>query len=215
MPQAGKRWRHVIINTKCTWHHGDARGFRSREHRIHSSGDYRHRPPKGEHEGLLRYRNEHSGDEVHIDRELRPRIGLALREKLLGCEHRVLCVAVSKVHAHFLVELPDNILRIRAIVGDAKRHASRQVKNELPGSIWAAGGTYKPVRNRDHQLSAFEYILYDQGPDAWTWSERDRSKDGRFARQRPSDRAKTPHAGAKRSVGRSPKRSAAPAPPAR
>jgi hypothetical protein len=51
MAQPGMLWRHVIINTFCTWLHSDERGFRSRKHRIHSSGDYRRRPPKGEHAG--------------------------------------------------------------------------------------------------------------------------------------------------------------------
>jgi REP element-mobilizing transposase RayT len=199
MPNPGKRWRHVIINTKCSWHHGDARGFRSRRHRIHSSGDYKHRPPKGEHEGLLNYRTEQSGKEVRIAIDLRPTIGKALAEKLTACGHQILCVALTKVHAHFLVELPDNIIRVRAIVGEAKRYSSRQVKAQLPGSVWAARGKYKPVDSRQHLLAAFEYILYEQGDDAWTWSARDRLPGGRFARKRPLKYTTTPHAGAQRS----------------
>jgi hypothetical protein len=45
-------WRHVIISTRRSWLHGDAREFRSRRHRIHSLGDYRNIPPAGEHAGL-------------------------------------------------------------------------------------------------------------------------------------------------------------------
>ena len=26
MPDAAKIWRHVIVNTRCTWLHGDERG---------------------------------------------------------------------------------------------------------------------------------------------------------------------------------------------
>jgi hypothetical protein len=43
----GNKWRHVIIKTRSSWLHGDERGFRDRGHRIHSSGDYKHGPPKG------------------------------------------------------------------------------------------------------------------------------------------------------------------------
>ena len=115
---------------------------------------------------------------------LRPIIGRVLADHLIQSGHQVLVIAVTKVHAHLLVELPDNILRIRAIVGEAKRVASRAVKEKLAGSIWAAGGTYKPVKSREHQRSAYEYILYDQGPGAWTWSFKDGTSEGQFRRTR-------------------------------
>ncbi|HSZ58001.1 MAG TPA: hypothetical protein VK797_20225 [Tepidisphaeraceae bacterium] len=111
MPAPGKKWRHVIINTRSSWLHGDERGFRNRGHRIH--------------------------------------------------------------------------LKIKAIVGDAKRKASRAVKRELPGTIWAAGGTYKRVKSRQHQRSAYNYILYDQGRSAWTWSFKDAAPEGCTGRKRP------------------------------
>ena len=180
MPSTGKKWRRVIINTKSSWLHGDPRGFRHRGHRIHSSGDYRKPPPEGEHWKLFGYQIGKSRPEVHFANELRRMIGTALRDDLKAKGHRVLTVAVGKVHAHALVELPDNILRIRAIVGDAKRRSSRAVRQYLPGSIWAAGGTYKPVESRAHQRRAFRYILYDQGPGAWTWSFQDKSGEGQF-----------------------------------
>jgi hypothetical protein len=190
MPVPGKRWRHVIINTRCTWHHGDQRGFRSRGHRIHSSGDYKNPPPRGEHAGLYRYRTERAGPEVHLPFELRPVIGRAIAEFFRTSPHRLLTVAVGKVHVHALIELPDRLPTIKQVVGDAKRHSSRIVKNELPGSIWAAGGTFKPVDNPAHQRAARDYILYDQGPDAWTWCYRDKTSDGCFGRKRPSKRAR-------------------------
>src|SRR5258706_1855971 len=119
MPAAGKKWRHVIINTRSSWLHGDPRGFRDRDHRTHSSGDYRRPPPRGEHGGLYNHRQRHAGPEVHLPHALRPMIGRAMLAYLAACEHRVLAVAVTKVHAHVLVELPNNILRIRDIVGQA------------------------------------------------------------------------------------------------
>jgi hypothetical protein len=64
IPNIPLRWRHIVCNTKCSWLPGDDRGFRSREHRIHSSGDYKNPPPKNEHEGLRRYQEEKSGETV-------------------------------------------------------------------------------------------------------------------------------------------------------
>jgi hypothetical protein len=52
MPLIRRCWRHIIVNTKNTWFHGDDRAVRDRDHRIHSSGDYKNPPPEGEHAGL-------------------------------------------------------------------------------------------------------------------------------------------------------------------
>jgi REP element-mobilizing transposase RayT len=183
MPSPGNRWRHVIINTHSTWLHGDPRGFRDRGHRTHSSGDYRRPPPRGEHDGLHRYRIGRSSPEIHLARDLRPLLGRSLVAYFLAAEYRVLAVAVTKVHAHLLVEIPDNIQKVRAIIGQAKRLSSRAVKQTIPGSVWAAGGTYKPMGSRNHQRSVHGYILYDQGPGAWTWSFQDGSEEGQFLRR--------------------------------
>ena len=107
--------------------------------------------------------------------------------------YRVLAIAVGKMHTHGLVELPEDLQRVKAVVGEAKRKSSRAVKKELPGSVWAAGGTYKPVERAGHLESAFGYILYDQGPDAWTWSFRDRSSEGMFGRKCPAIAKKRSH----------------------
>ena len=187
MPSTGKRWRHVIVSTRCSWLHGDPRGFRSRKHRIHSSGDYKNPPPRGEHKGLFVYHDVRDGEEVHIPPEARATVGQAIVHCLRSQGHRVVAVAVAKVHGHSLVELPDDMRVVRATVGEAKRKSSRAVKDLLPGSVWSAGGTYKPVDNRGHLHSSYGYILYDQGPEAWTWSFRDGSDQGTFGRTRPTD----------------------------
>src|SRR5205814_1318626 len=133
MPKRGMSWRHVIINTKNTWLHGDERGFRSRKHRIHSSGDYRNPPPKGEHRALHEYQLERAGEEVTIPQELRARIGQALLTYLRNQNHCVLALAVAKVHAHAVVELPTARSTVKRIIGEAKRGASRAVTSELSG----------------------------------------------------------------------------------
>jgi hypothetical protein len=185
MPNPPLRWRHIIVNTKNTWLHGDERGFRDRKHRIHSTGDYKNPPPPGEHAGLHRYFSERAGDEVVLEQEVRPLIGRAMLELLRGEKHRVGCMAVGKVHAHYLVELPDDYPLVKRIAGDAKHYASRAVSDILPGAIWAAGGTYLRIKDREHLKNAYDYILYEQGPEAWTWSMRDGSDEGCFARKRP------------------------------
>jgi len=178
------RWRHVIINTKNSWLHGDERGFRSRGHRIHSSGDYKHRPPKNEHAGLLKFHQKRSGEEVHIPRELRPIVGRAILEYCKSINVRVAAIAVGKVHAHVLAELLDDYGKVREIVGHAKRKSSRAVKEWLPGSVWSSGGTYEEVNDRKHLDAAHDYLLFDQGAGAWTWSYLDGSNEGKFGRKR-------------------------------
>lgn len=134
---------------------------------------------------MLRYQQARAGDEVHLPLEVRPVIGRTIVEYLTADGHRVLAVAAAKVHVHALVELPDRMTMVRQIMGHAKRHSSRAVKRVLPGSVWGEGGKFKRIADRNHQKAAFEYILYDQGADAWTWSYRDGSLEGVFGRKRP------------------------------
>jgi len=81
--------------------------------------------------------------------------------------------AVDGRHAHMLVKLPDHPPTMRAIVGQAKRVASKSIRKQLPGKVWATGGKFKRIRDRQHQVNSFKYILYEQGPGAWAWSLRD------------------------------------------
>src|SRR6266496_2426634 len=186
MPQAGMRWRHLIFNTKGTWLHGDQRGFRNRRHRIHSSGDYKHPPPRGEHANLLLYMKDRSSGEVTIPYASRAVIGRAIVGYLQSMGLRVLAVAIAKVHGHALVELKDDIRVVKFFMGELKRKSSRAVKKELPGSVWSAGGQPEPVDTPSHLRAAHDYIIYDQGAGAWTWSYKDATLDGVYARQRPA-----------------------------
>ena len=76
-------WRHVTLNTKNSWLPGDERGFRNRDHRIHSTGDYKTPPPKQEHAGLRRYNETGAGDMIEIEAALRPLIVRAFTTWLL------------------------------------------------------------------------------------------------------------------------------------
>lgn len=184
MSRPGKRWYHFVINTKGTWLHGDPRGFRNRAHRIHSSGDYKNPPPRGEHANLHTYMKQSSGAEVTIPRELRPIIGQEFVKYLIKDGHRITTFAVAKIHAHGLAELPRTLRQVRLIIGEAKRASSRAVRAQLPGSIWAAGLQPTCVNSDDHMRRANDYILYEQGAGAWTWSFHDGSLDGAFNRKR-------------------------------
>ena len=186
MPAPPPRWRHIIINTRNTWLHGDDRGFRSRGRRIRSSGDYKNRPPEGEHAGLYRYHDERSGAEVTLPKAVRPTVGRAIVAALRSTHHpHVLCVAVGKVHAHFLVRLPNDYGLVKRVAGQCKHHASGMISGSVPGAVWAEGGTFKMIKDEGHQRNAYGYILYDQGPEAWTWSFKDGSDEGMFGRKRP------------------------------
>ena len=170
MPE--KLLRHVTIHAHGTWLHGDPRGFRSRDHRIHSSGDYKNPPPIGEHAGLHRFHRERSDPPTYFPTELWPTLGNVLVRYLIDESHRVLIVSVSKTHVHLLVELPTPLEQVKMIIGFAKSRSSRAVKDEMPGSIWGEGGDFEPVLSAGHEANAFLYIQDEQGP-AWTWTHLD------------------------------------------
>ena len=112
-------------------------------------------------------------------------IGREIVRHLSGHGYRVLAVAVTKIHAHFLVELPGQLGEVKQIVGDAKRSSSRAVKAALPGAVWSAGGTFKRVLTSSHSMAVHDYVLYEQGRDAWSWIFRDGRLDGKYGRKRP------------------------------
>jgi REP element-mobilizing transposase RayT len=161
------RWRLVTISTYASWLPGDERGFRAKQHKIHSSGDYKHRPPKGEHAGLLRYAQSISGRPVFIPRRCRETVGKAILRKLRKLGYRVLSLSVCGMHAHFLVELPDDLRAIRHIIGQCKTVASHGVRNVLPGRVWAGGGDFQPVDDRRHHHNAYQYPFKQK--HAWAW----------------------------------------------
>jgi len=163
------RWRHVVVGTYRSWDVGDERGFRSRKHRIHSSGDYRSPPPPDEHKGLREYHRRNAAPRVEIPDHLRRKILGAFVRKLIELECVVIAASVSKKHAHFLVLMPDDYNRERWIAGKAKQISSYLVREEMPGRVWARGGRFKLIKDRKHQLNVFKYIWKRQERDAFTW----------------------------------------------
>jgi len=169
MPTPGRAWWHLILSTKCAWLHGDPRRFRSRDHRVHSSGDYHRRPPADEHEGLRRWHREHDGAPIVFAAGLRPRIGEALRTKCQKAGAQCLAISVGGMHAHLLVGWDDDYSNAKAFAGRLKQAASHAVRVELPGRVWAEGGRPIRVNGRPHQRNVFGYICDHAKEGAWVW----------------------------------------------
>lgn len=172
MPPQGFRWRHVNFGTLSSWLPGDKRGWRSRGHKRHSSGDYKNPPPADEHEGLRKWSERHAAPCVTIPNEARKPAALKIAEELHRRGHQILSVSVSGRHAHALVLLPNNIRLIRRIVGDCKKQSSKAIGRYLPGRVWAAGGNFKPVDTVAHQAEVYNYILDHLKEGAWVWTYR-------------------------------------------
>jgi REP element-mobilizing transposase RayT len=168
MPRPGLQWRHVIVSTYASWLPGDPRGFRSQDHKIHSSGDYQAPPPEGEHEGLHEYSKKMSGGAVLIPANLREVVGRAFLAKLQQKEMRVLALSVAGMHVHILAELPELFQRMHTIVGECKVAACLAVRKQMPGRLWARHGKFKLVDNPEYQKRVYKYILRQEG--AWLWS---------------------------------------------
>ena len=72
------------------------------------------------------------------------------------------------MHAHILVELPDNIPEIRRIIGLCKTAASHAIREQLAGRVWGRYGSFKLINDKRHHVNTFNYILVKQ--DDWVWS---------------------------------------------
>lgn len=163
-------WRHVIVSARCNWLHGDPRGFRSREHRIHSSGDYKSPPPPGEHAGLWRYHQRRSRDPVRIDFEFRAEIVRSFVLKLRKLQLSVITVSISRKHLHALVDLPSNPREARKEIGKCKQASSLECRIE--GRVWSEGGKYEPIRDKAHLHNTYHYIRGKQERGTVVWSHR-------------------------------------------
>jgi REP element-mobilizing transposase RayT len=168
MPRPGMCWRHVVLGTLNSWLPGDERGFRTRDHKLHSSGDYKSPPPPDEHAGLHRYAKKASGEPVIIPVSIRKVVGETILQHFEKAELRVLAIAVAGMHTHILVELPEDKKAAKQIVGRCKMKASHKIREQLPGRVWAAGGSLRRIRTVEYQRRAYRYILRQS--DAWIWS---------------------------------------------
>jgi len=170
--QPGQCWWHFCLHTRGTWLPGDPRGFRSRGHRIHSSGDYKSPPPLGENARLYAYHQARSKSTIHLSAEAQAAVGDRLLKKI---ENRfpLLAVAVGVTHAHIQMGYEDDYQLAKRFIGTLKQSTSRAVGRIMPGRIWADGGKPIRVRNRQHQRQLYQYIIDHHAERAWVWTYRD------------------------------------------
>jgi hypothetical protein len=148
-------------HTYGTWLPGDPRGFRTRHHREHIEGDYRHPPPKGKY--AARYEDAKrlmKRDPVYLTIEQRRLVVRLLVESLHRRNFDVATACVTDVHFHILARFPDH--NPRHWIGIAKKESSHFAKQEglgAEGGLWAVRTKSLPVNDRAHQLNAAKYIF--------------------------------------------------------
>jgi hypothetical protein len=170
-------------NTYGTWLPGDARGFRTPQHRQHVNGDYKNPPPDGTYAGLhANARASLTRDPVHLSVPLR---ALALDEFLISFRKwhvEVAALSVGKVHFHILGRFVDN--NPRRFVGLAKKESSAYLKQSghaPPGGLWAQKCECVPIAETGHFWKTFGYILDHVKQGSAVWSDPNRkSPDGSF-----------------------------------
>ncbi len=171
-PLAWRGWYHITASTYGTWLRGDLRGWRSRHHREHVEGDYRHPPPPELHEHRLqRSRRELKRPPIRLTPAQRAEAGQAL-VWVLTRQVQLLALACGPTHVHLLARF--GTARIRPLLGRAKRHASIALTPlEMPGRVWSRGLGIIPVKDRAHQLRVFRYVCEHRDEGAWVWTFRD------------------------------------------
>ena len=158
---------HGICHYHRQWIPADERGFRSRGHRIHSSGDYKNPPPENEHEGLRRWVNDHiTGEPVRLNDEQCAAVGAAFVEKLHRMHCTVIVLACGPSHLHVEFEpTEENVMRQ---LGKAKQFASLKCPNHS-GQLWAELSEVISIKDDNHANEVFGYIDEHRAEGAWIW----------------------------------------------
>ncbi|MFO0864971.1 MAG: hypothetical protein U0744_10020 [Gemmataceae bacterium] len=155
-----------MVSTYRSWLPGDKRGFRSRDHKIHSSGDYKEPPPLDEHAGLRAFHAK-DGSKVVIPFDVKELLGRKILAKFEKLDLRINAVSVSSTHSHWLAELPADRTEAKRVVGEIKAIAGQAVRKLIPGGIWARGAKLTPVDAPRYQRNVYFYIIRQD--DAWVW----------------------------------------------
>ncbi|MEX1088840.1 MAG: hypothetical protein WEC36_06395, partial [Phycisphaeraceae bacterium] len=146
------RWYHTQIWLYGHWLPGDAKGFRSRNHRVHSSGDYKQLPPAGEHAGLYRHAKALlKGQPITLTSAQRQCVGPLIVRWFELKELAIAAVSVGGAHAHLLGMLP--VGDEDAMIGKVKRYASAESSRRdamIPSKLFAGKGEPKRVENWPH-----------------------------------------------------------------
>ena len=154
------RWFHITSHSYRVWLHGDAHGFRTRHHREHLEGDYKNPPPPDKYE-QKRKRSVKLLKQASVIPEpaWRAIVGAAVKDKLITLGAQMLCMSMSATHAHVLAKMPQGPIP-RSWMGQAKKQSN--FISKVPGwtgKLWAVRSKVTPVKAREHQVNAFNYIL--------------------------------------------------------
>jgi hypothetical protein len=165
-------WFHTQIWCYGNWLPGDPRGFRSDNHRIHSSGDYKHRPPTGEHAALHHHAQQSlTQPPVQLSPFHFPIALEAMRRWFMLQSLPLLAVSVGAQHSHLLCRLP--AARTDCWIGRLKKYASQRLSifdRTLPSRIYAAKGEPKRIKDLDHLRECYPYIVVKHAREgALTW----------------------------------------------
>ena len=126
-------------------------------------------PPAGIYEGLHRKTTELlKQDPVVLSVQQREAVGTALRTRLDELGAFLIAISVSGQHVHMLLKVGPKV--VRKLVGTAKMHAWFELrKTGWKKKLWGKRGKYLKVRDRQHQLNVFYYILRHAEQGAWVW----------------------------------------------
>jgi REP element-mobilizing transposase RayT len=165
-------WYHVVSHVYGSWLRGDPRGWRSQNHREHVDGDYKNPPPKGRYDRLHRLSLAlMKRDPVAIAAKLREIVVHSVAGKLSALGIEILVASVDAKHLHLLARFRDREPEIW--VGRAKKHASHLLRQAglrtEEGGLWARRCRAEPIRDREHQVNAFRYILKHRQKRAAIW----------------------------------------------
>ncbi len=182
---AWDHWFHCTTHTYGTWLRGDPRGWRSRNHREHVDGDYRHPPPKGKYDAL--YEGSKSlmkCDPVRIKKDLCQFVLDRVIERLLLRDNEVERGCFDGVHLHVLARCCKHNPKIE--LESAKQFATAQLKAqgfalgidlERGDGIWQVGSRAEPVANEHHFKKTRSYIESHASRGAAIWRPRELIED--------------------------------------
>lgn len=107
---------------------------------------------------------------VALEESLRERARDAIMDKADRVGLEVACLAVARAHVHLLARFEARRAAVVRIVGQLKRHSSHALREAIPGKVWGAGCHIVAVKDRGHQVTAFNYIVrHGVGEGAAVW----------------------------------------------
>lgn len=174
---AWRGWYHCTGCTYGTWLPGDPRGYRTRHHRHHVNGDYKHPPPAGTDQQLFnRSQRLMKRAKVILTPEQRHIACQAFAQALIFHRVELIELCIGAKHWHGLMRFPfnqDHSPSARRLIGLAKKHSARVLSDSgltLQGGLWAARCRTRPVTDRAHQLNIVRYIRRHSTSGAAIWS---------------------------------------------